>query len=176
MSRSAHSEWSAGHRSGKGHGIEPGDVASIRLGWRRQGVLLGGRLRQRRPFWGCSHSSTITTITAGIARQVCEHCAHVSVSYVEPAVQLHPKGEAVSTPRRDRVVDLTGLDEAKLFDAIISFEGLPRLLKCGLCAQQAVFAIPDGLRCEEHAWQAAAFLDWDVTEPWVPIRIDRSNA
>jgi hypothetical protein len=36
--------------------------------------------------------------------------------------------------------------------------------------------IPDGLVCDEHAWQAAARIDWDDVDPWVPIRIDRSNA
>ncbi len=122
------------------------------------------------------HRSTITTITAGMAREVCEVCGHVSVSYIEPAVQLHPEVEEGAGAVDDRRVDISGMDEASVFDAIISFEGLSRLIRCGLCAQQAVFAIPDGLGCEEHAWQAAAFLDWEATEPWVPIRIDRSNA
>jgi hypothetical protein len=36
--------------------------------------------------------------------------------------------------------------------------------------------IPDGMTCGEHAWQAAARLDWEDSDPWVPIRIDRSNA
>lgn len=137
---------------------------------------MGGRLRLRRTFWGCMHRSTITTITAGMAREVCEVCGHVSVSYVEPAVQIHPEVEKGRDTVDHRRLDSSGLDEASVFDAIISFEGLSRLVRCGLCAQQAVFAIPDGLRCEEHAWQAAAFLDWEATEPWVPIRIDRSSA
>lgn len=122
------------------------------------------------------HRSTITTITAGMAREVCEVCGHVSVSYVEPAVQIQAEVEEGHDTADDRGPDISGLDEASVFDAIVSFEGLPRLIRCGLCAQQAVFVIPDGLRCEEHAWQAAAFLDWEATEPWVPIRIDRSNA
>lgn len=145
---------------------------------RSQGVLLGGRLRQRR-IWGCSHSSTITTITAGIAREVCEVCSHVSVSFVEPAVRLHPDDESV--PHRKSETTEPGptpadADDVAVFEAIISFEDSSRFLRCGVCSQPAVFMIPDGLRCNEHAWQAAAHLDWDVADPWVPIRIDRSNA
>jgi len=111
-----------------------------------------------------------------MAREVCEVCGHVSVSYIEPAVQIHPELEEGGDTAVHQGPDISGLDEASIFDAIVSFEGLPRLIRCGLCTQQASFAIPDGLRCEEHAWQAAAFLDWEATEPWVPIRIDRSNA
>ncbi|HJQ77789.1 MAG TPA: hypothetical protein VJ948_11090 [Acidimicrobiia bacterium] len=49
-------------------------------------------------------------------------------------------------------------------------------LSCGLCAQQATFLIPDGMVCEEHAWQAAARISWQEADVWVPIRIHRSNA
>ena len=111
-----------------------------------------------------------------MAREVCEVCGHVSVSYIEPAVQIHPEVEKGRNSAPERHADISGLDEVSVFEAIVSFEGLSRLIKCGLCAQQAAFAIPDGLRCEEHAWQAAASLDWEATEPWIPIRIDRSNA
>lgn len=143
-----------------------------------QGILLGGRLRQRR-FLGCSHRSTITTITAGLAREVCEICSHVSVSYIEPAVRLHPDVELAPPPNAD--VDepeptTADLEDAAAFEAIVSFEDSSRFIRCGVCTQPAVFMIPDGLRCNEHAWQAAAHLDWDVADPWVPIRIHRSNA
>lgn len=141
---------------------------------------MGGRLRQRRSFGSCSHRSTITTITAGLAREVCEDCSHVSVSYVESAVRLHPDtqtGRAVEGSRSDESEpSLADLEEAKVFEATITFEDSSRFLKCRLCAQQAVFMIPDGLSCDEHAWQAAARLDWEDADPWVPIRIDRSNA
>lgn len=49
-----------------------------------------------------------------------------------------------------------------------------RFLKCRLCSQPAVFMIPSGVVCDEHAWQAAARLDWDDSDPWVPIRIHTS--
>lgn len=145
----------------------------------QSGTLLGGRLRQRRSFWSCSHSSTITTITAGIAREVCEVCSHVSVSYVEPAVRLHPDIETrVADPgleTNDEPIR-ADLDDAKVFEAMVSFEQSSRFLRCALCTQQAAFIVPDGLRCDEHAWQAAALIDWEAADPWVPIRIDRSNA
>lgn len=133
-------------------------------------------MRQRRTFWGCTHSSTITTITAGIAREVCEDCSRVSVSFVEPAVKMYPDIETAGVSVHELEPGAEDIDEARVFEAIVSFEESSRFLRCGLCAQQAVFVIPDGLRCDEHAWQAAAHLDWDASEPWVPIRIDRSNA
>jgi hypothetical protein len=134
-------------------------------------------LKQRRTFWSCSHSSTITTIIAGIAREVCENCSHVSVSYVEPAVrpdadvevrEMDIGAEPEPTP--------SDLEEAKVFEAIITFEASSRILRCGVCTQAAMFTIPAGLRCDEHAWQAASRIDWDDADPWVPIRIYRSNA
>lgn len=137
-------------------------------------------MKQRRTLWGCSHSSTITTITAGIAREVCEVCAHVSVSYVEPAVRLHPDIEAMRSGDvhldADAEPTRAELEEAKVFEAMVTFEESSRIVKCGVCTQSAVFMIPEGLRCDEHAWQAAALLDWGDSDPWVPIRIDRSNA
>lgn len=123
-------------------------------------------MKQRRNFVGCSHRSTITTITAGLAREVCESCAQVSLYYVEPAVRLRP----------DFAPTAAELDEVKIFEATITFEESTRQRTCRLCAQPAMFMIPDGLMCDEHAWQAAARLDWDDADPWVPIRIDKSNA
>lgn len=104
----------------------------------------------------------------------------MSVRYVEPAVRLHPDIETLRSGERGDDFGLeptpADLEEAQVFEAMISFDSSSRILKCGLCAQAAVFMIPDGLRCDEHAWQAAAMLDWDSADPWVPIRIDRSNA
>jgi hypothetical protein len=121
-------------------------------------------LRQRRNFGICSHRSTIITITAGLAREVCEVCGHVSVSYVEPAVRLHPDIDGWSTRAADTLPDLIDL---------ASFEtpGESPGRTCRICSQAAMFMIPDGLMCDEHAWQAAARLDWDDADPWVPIRI-----
>ncbi|HET8738762.1 MAG TPA: hypothetical protein VFO17_03410 [Acidimicrobiia bacterium] len=122
-------------------------------------------MKQRWSFGGCGHSSTITTITAGLAREVCETCGHVSLRYVDSAVRLRPNVEPTQAE----------LDEVMVFEAMITFED-SRIRRCLLCTQPAVFMIPDGLVCDEHAWQAAARIDWDDVDPWVPIRIDRSNA
>ena len=122
-------------------------------------------MKQRRNFVGCSHKSTITTITAGLAREVCESCAQVSLRYVESAVRLRPDFEPTAAE----------IDDIKTFEATITFEE-PSRRTCRLCAQPAMFMIPDGLMCDEHAWQAAARLDWADEDPWVPIRIDKSNA
>lgn len=122
------------------------------------------------------HRSTITTITAGLAREVCESCAHVSVRFVASAVHLRPESdpgaEDPSPPARPSIDDL---DEKQIFEAMVSFETSARRLVCSLCSQPAAFLVPDGLTCEEHGWQAAAGLDWDATDPWVPIRIDNSR-
>jgi hypothetical protein len=107
------------------------------------------------------HKSTITTITAGLAREVCETCARVRLHYVEAAVKLHPEFEATGTEQ----------DEVQAFEATIIFEKTSRRIQCRLCAQSAAFLVPDGLVCDEHAWQAAARIDWDRSDPWVPIPI-----
>lgn len=138
-------------------------------------------MRQRRNFGICLHRSTITTITAGLAREVCEACSRVSVRYVESAVTIHPDVEALelgSSPTSPEVDEPTSqdLEESRVFEAMVRFQPDMRRLKCGTCDQPAMFMIPDGLSCDEHAWQAAARLDWETTDPWVPIRIDRSNA
>jgi hypothetical protein len=138
--------------------------------------LLGGRLKHRRSFGICTHRSTITTITAGLAREVCETCAHVSVRYVEPAVQIYPEMDiSGAEPSLSAGPSVDNLDEAQVFEAMVSFEASTRRLVCGLCSQPARFLIPEGLTCEEHAWQAAAGLDWEDTDPWVPIRIGNAR-
>ena len=138
-------------------------------------------MRQRRNFGICLHRSTITTITAGLAREVCEACSRVSVRYIESAVTIHPDIEALefgTSPTSLEVDEPTSqdLDETRVFEAMVRFQPDTKRLKCGICDQPASFMIPDGLSCDEHAWQAAARLDWETTDPWVPIRIDRSNA
>lgn len=101
----------------------------------------------------------MVTTTAGLAHDVCETCGRVSIRYVASAV----KGEAAPLGRDVVVVDL---------DAVADVMGR----RCKLCSQRAVFIIPDAMVCDEHAWQAAARLRWDESEPWVPIRIDRARA
>lgn len=116
---------------------------------------------------GCSHKSIIMTVTAGLAREVCEACGHVSLRFVEEVVQLRPAAEKGD----ESVVEST----PKSFEATIILGETSRYRRCLHCAQPAVFMVPEGMTCDEHAWQAAARLDWDATDPWVPIRIDRSN-
>lgn len=86
----------------------------------------------------------------------------MSVRYVEPAVRLYPDDE----PADDPVV----------FEARITLESMGRSPQCRYCSQTAVYLIPEGLTCNEHAWQAAARLDWISADVWVPIPIHPSNA
>lgn len=117
-------------------------------------------MNKRRKSGRCGHETTITTITAGLARQVCETCGRVRIEYVEFAVQIYPTSPrpALRTvPVRDRVGTTP-----------------PNRRVCKLCSQPATFLIPGGTMCEEHAWQAAARTSWDAADPWIPIRIDES--
>lgn len=118
-------------------------------------------MRPKRNTSWCQHRETITTVTAGMAREVCESCARVRIYFVESAVQVY--GES---PRR--TVEVRWPQDGAPLPA--------GTRQCRLCRQPAMFMIPDGMRCDEHAWQAAAMLDWQSAEPWVPIRIDKSNA
>ena len=124
-------------------------------------------MKQRRNTGWCSHGTILTTITAGMAREVCESCGQVSLRYVEEAVQSYPKLSRMRPPSDD---ELREIDLEEQVSQAVS----PR--KCTFCRQLALFMIPDGLVCDEHAWQAAARLDWETSDPWVPIRIDKSNA
>jgi len=117
-------------------------------------------LKQRRNFGWCSHGTTITTITAGLAREVCETCGRVRLQYVERAVQIYPTAPRRMEPIRQTSEPTTANGQRR----------------CRLCSQPAVFMTPDGMSCDEHAWQAAARTNWDDADPWVPIRIDKSNA
>jgi hypothetical protein len=112
------------------------------------------------------HRSTITTITAGLAHEVCESCARVRLRYVESAVRLYP----------DDRPTVSGVDEVRAFEAIIIFEKSSIRTRCQLCGQSAAYLVPDGLMCEEHAWQAAARIDWARSDPWVPIPTTKSIA
>ena len=123
-------------------------------------------MRQRRNLRVCTHKSTVTTITAGLAREVCESCARVRLRYVESAVQLYPDVEPVYSE----------VEEARAFEATIIFERSSVRMQCELCGQSAAYLVPGGLMCEEHAWQAAARIDWARSDPWVPIPTMRSIA
>jgi hypothetical protein len=123
-------------------------------------------LRQRRNPRICLHRSTITTITAGLAREICESCGRVRLHYVEPAVRLHPAVESAGAK----------FEEVLTFEATIFFEKPSRRTRCQLCGQAAAYLVPDGLMCDEHTWQAAARIDWDRSEPWVPIPATTSIA
>lgn len=123
-------------------------------------------MRKRRNPRVCKHRSTITTITAGLAREVCESCARVRLRYVEAAVQMHPEVEST----------VTAQDEGQAFEATIIFEKISRRIQCRLCAQSAAYLVPDGLVCDEHAWQAAARINWERSDLWVPIPIARGRS
>ena len=121
-------------------------------------------MNKRRSRRICLHRSTLTTITAGLAREVCESCGRVRLRFVASAVQLYV----------DRFPTQDESRRGLTFEATVRFENPSPRTRCRLCGQHGAYLVPDGLMCDEHAWQAAARIDWKSTEPWVPIRIDES--
>ena len=96
----------------------------------------------------CAHRNVLSTVNAGLERTVCESCGHVSVRFIDESVRVFsdPPRE---TKRRPQV--------------------------CGSCDQKAVFMVPTGLACAEHAWAAAASQDLVGDNLWIPIKIDTAS-
>jgi len=118
-------------------------------------------LTQNRRIDECKHTSTISTITAGLERVVCESCGHVSVRYIEATVRIYPDLDDASTP--EPAVDTPSIDS--------------RIGGCGWCSNPVEFLIPSGLACARHAWKEASRQQVMGSEPWIPISIDqRTNA
>lgn len=117
-----------------------------------------------RPRLGrCSHRSTVSTVTAGLERSVCEDCGQVSVRFVTETVKLYPDFNDLSVAAgRDRP---RGVNDGA--------GGTPPT--CGSCDARAEFMIPRGLACAEHAWAAASRQDALGYELWIPIRIDQNT-
>lgn len=86
--------------------------------------------------------------------------------YVEAAVRLFP----------DLEPPVSEVNDVSHFEATILFEKTSVRLRCKLCGQSAAYLVPQGLMCEEHAWQAAARINWGDSDPWVPIPTTRSIA
>jgi len=118
-------------------------------------------LTQGRRITECEHRQTISTITAGLERVVCESCNHVSVRYIEPTVRIYP--------------DLDDTTFPTLAPTTSSSEN--RITGCGWCSNPVEFLIPSGLACAQHAWKQASKEQVMGSEPWIPISIDqRTNA
>lgn len=118
-----------------------------------------GRLRMTngRRIIECKHTHTISTITAGLERVVCENCGHVSVNFIEATVHIFPGADEVTVPG-------------------LSSEPAPKVERrrgCGWCESVVEFMTPSGLACAEHAWKEASNQQVMGSEPWIPIRIDQ---
>lgn len=112
-------------------------------------------MTQGRRISECKHKQTISTVTAGLERTVCESCGHVTVRYIEPTVRLFPD----MADRRKPAVEPAARNT------------------CATCGSAAEFMIPGGLACAEHAWKEASLQQIMGSEPWIPITIDqRTNA
>jgi hypothetical protein len=104
----------------------------------------------------CSHTNVLSTVTAGLERVVCEDCGQVSVRYVADSVKIFPDEADLTVGRPSGPAPET-----------------TRRRVCGKCDAPAVFMIPRGLACGEHAWAAASRQDALGQELWIPIRIDQ---
>lgn len=115
-------------------------------------------------FWQpelCRHKRTISAVTAGLERTVCEECGAVSVRYLEKGVHGRRGKNAIAagiTPRPE--------PEPK---------PAPRRV-CTVCQQPARFMIPSGLVCSDHAWEAASRQETTTDNIWIPILIDSSTS
>lgn len=118
-------------------------------------------MTQGRDTTECTHDSTISTVTAGLERAVCENCAHVSVRYVEETVRIYPDFNDTESPDQP-------LERPRFARQIHG---------CGWCSNPVEFMIPSGLACAQHAWREASKEQVMGSEPWIPISIDqRTNA
>lgn len=94
----------------------------------------------------CPHHDVVITQNAGLERIVCEACGHVSVRYVTESVKVfNDQPEARRRP------------------------------VCGNCGVVALFMVPSGFACADHAWAAAARQDALGAELWIPIKIDEGS-
>lgn len=100
----------------------------------------------------CLHRVCLTTVTAGLERTVCERCGQVSLRYLGSTVRVYPDPADLDTP------DPTA--------------GLPN--ECQVCGEKAVYRIPHGVACSQHAWAEAARQDELGFDLWAPIRIDQN--
>ena len=108
----------------------------------------------------CKHNRTISTVTAGLERSVCEDCGHVSVRYIESTVHIFPDASDIDIPHLDKATPSE-----------------TRRTGCTVCEAPAEFLIPGGIACAEHAWKEASKQQIMGSEPWIPISIDqRTNA
>jgi transcription elongation factor Elf1 len=98
----------------------------------------------------CQHRDTVSTITAGLERSVCERCGNVAVRYVAETVKVFPETSNSG---------ITGADGTAT---------------CGSCGDRAEFLIPMGMACPKHAWAEAVRQDEAGYDLWVPIKIDRN--
>lgn len=128
----------------------------------------------------CEHLHTITTITAGLARTVCEECGRVSISY-ERAGALWPDGpEAQAYAGHEGPEDLSEIPYvSESLDSSAASETArpprPKAPICSRCSVTAVYLTPWGLACGDHAWEAASLQDPLSDTFWIPLLVDRTN-
>ena len=104
----------------------------------------------------CDHKNTISTITAGMERVVCEACGHVSVRFIATAVRIYPDVGDTAVPESEEDPQQGDLSTG-----------------CHRCGGPVQFMTPSGLACTEHAWKEASKQQIMGSEPWIPIRIDQ---
>lgn len=125
------------------------------------------------PLEGCEHEHTVTTVTAGLARTVCEACGQVSIRY-DGTGAFWPEGPGAGKPN-------TGKSEgAETINRTPKKPDLeppvpPKQPVCVRCEVPAVYMTPWGLACGEHAWQSASMQDPLSDSFWIPLLIDRSD-
>ena len=104
-------------------------------------IALGGlhvAVKRTRPDV-CGHEQTLTTITCGLQRIVCELCAHVSVRYIRPLAG--PIDRRRFARQADVLDDLNGVEHAGVPTMRpIEFDGTP-YTPLGVFSPQETFQI-----------------------------------
>lgn len=123
----------------------------------------------------CEHQHTVTTITAGLARTVCEACGKVSIRY-EGAGAFWPEGRKTVVGGSAASTASGAEPEAAPQPSSSASPARPQKKPvCTRCEAAAVYITPWGLACGNHAWEAASMQDPHSDDFWIPLLVDRSN-
>jgi hypothetical protein len=129
-----------------------------------------------RQLGDCKHKHTVTTVTAGLARTVCEACGKVSIQY-EGSGAVWPEAPGLNAKRAARgartTEEVARPRRAKPDPARQPAQSPPPV--CTRCDAPAIYLTPWGIACGDHAWQSASLQDPLSDSFWIPLLIDRSN-
>lgn len=135
---------------------------------------MGQKNEGGRQLGDCKHKHTVTTVTAGLARTVCEACGKVSIQY-EGSGALWPDAPGLRAKRAAREAGTTEEVARPPASPAAAGPAPSRPPVCTRCEAPAIYLTPWGIACGDHAWQSASLQDPLSESFWIPLLIDRSN-